>query len=168
MGTKAYEDQETSISGADAPETSRPHRKRKRMITGFGVALLFFLVFCVFALFNFHTVVVSGRSMEPTFHTGQRVLVSKAYWLVGPIRDNDVVVLKDTGPTGYIIKRVAYSDGETVDWKWVPDTYPIANGPYKVPEGQVYVLGDNKPESEDSRKFGPRDKGDILGKVIVW
>ncbi|AIE86207.1 signal peptidase I [Fimbriimonas ginsengisoli Gsoil 348] len=105
--------------------------------------------------------------MFPTFKSGQHVLVSRAYWLVGPIKDNDVVVLTDTGPTGYIIKRVMWSAGETVNWKWAPENYDIRKGPFVVPPGCVYVLGDNRPESEDSRKFGPRKVEEILGKVLV-
>lgn len=138
------------------------------MITGFGFALLIVLGFAVFCFLNFSTVVVSGRSMQPTFHTGQRLLVSKAYWLFGPIKDKDIVVLHDTNPADYIIKRVAYLGGETVDWKNVPDEYQIEKGPYVVPTGQIYVLGDNRPESEDSRKFGPRDLTEVIGKVIIW
>jgi signal peptidase I len=130
--------------------------------------MLLVLAFAIFAYLNFKTVEVQGRSMFPTFRTGQRVLVSKAYWLVGPIRDNDVVVLTDTGPTGYIIKRVMWSGGEKVDWKWVPDNYRLELGALTVPPGFIYVLGDNRPESEDSRKFGPRDLKDVIGKVIVW
>lgn len=137
-------------------------------MTGFGFAMLLVLVFAIFFYANFKTVQVSGRSMFPTFKDGQRVLVSKAYWLVGPIQDKDVVVLKDTGPTGFIIKRVYRKENEAVDWKFVPDDYGIDQGTYKVPKGNIYVLGDNLPESEDSRRFGPRPVSDVLGKVIVW
>ena len=138
------------------------------MITGFGFALLLVLAFAIFAVLNFQTVVVSGQSMEPTFHTGKRLLVSKAYWLVGPIKDNDIVVLHDTVPNAYIIKRVVYSGGEKVDWKWVPRDYNVERGPLVVPVGSVYLLGDNRPVSEDSRVFGPRELSEIIGKVVVW
>jgi signal peptidase I len=106
--------------------------------------------------------------MEPTLHTGQKVWVSRAYWLVGPIRDKDIVVVQDSNPDGFIIKRVYKMGGETVDWFNVPKNWTLAQGEYKVPSGQIYLLGDNREESEDSRAFGPRDISTVLGKVVVW
>jgi len=175
MGKTANEDQHESISeGFPSPDSSRitetsgtPRKGRKQAITGFGVVMLFFLVFAILFKVSVRTVEVSGRSMFPTFHTGQRVLVCNAYWFVGPIKDGDVVVLTDSGPTGYIIKRVFKMGGETVDWKYVPGDWPIGKGAYKVKEDCVYVLGDNLPESEDSRVFHERPLKDVIGKVIV-
>jgi signal peptidase I len=139
---------------------------RQRAITGFGITLLFILGFAVFFYLNFTTVVVSGQSMEDTFHSGDRLLASKAYWLVGPIRDKDVVVIKEENERGYLIKRVAYMPGETVDYVNVPDNWSLAQGDYVVPAEKLYVLGDNFAVSEDSRKFGPVPEKDVLGKVI--
>lgn len=129
------------------------------MLVVLGLSLIFY--------FNFKTVQVSGVSMLPTFKNGRRLLVSKAYWLVGNIRHKDIVVVRDENPTGYIIKRVAYMAGEEVDWKDSPEGHRLTNGKYKVPEGTVFVLGDNRPQSEDSRKFGPVPLKSILGKVLV-
>ncbi len=140
---------------------------RKRAITGFSATLLFLLAFAIYFFFTFQTVVVSGESMLPTLKSGQRVLTSKAYWLVGPIKQKDVVVLKDDGPTGYIIKRVYKMAGEVVDWSLVPETFDFRSGEFKVPDGNVYVLGDNREVSEDSRKFGPVPLEKIIGKVVI-
>lgn len=129
--------------------------------------MLLVLAFSVFFYLNFKTVQVSGVSMVPTFKDGQRVLVSKAYWLIGPIRNKDIVVISDDGPTGFMIKRVYKMAGETVDWKNIPDGHKIADGPFVVPEGTVFVLGDNRDQSEDSRRFGPVELEKILGKVVV-
>ncbi|MBC8064739.1 MAG: signal peptidase I [Chlorobia bacterium] len=140
---------------------------RKRAITGFGVILLFLLAFALYFHFTFTTVVVSGDSMLPTLKNGQRVLTSKAYWLVGPIGVKDVVVIKDDGPTGYIIKRVYRMPGEVVEWYNVPDSVDVREGEYKVPPNHVYVLGDNREVSEDSRRFGPVLLSNIIGKVVI-
>lgn len=138
----------------------------KRAITGFGVTLILILLIALFFYFNFTTVVVSGTSMLPTFQDHQRLLASKAYWLVGAVQDNDVVVIKMDGSKDYIIKRVYKMAGETVDWKNVPEDYPLTRGEYKVPDDSIFVLGDNRPVSEDSRKFGPIKVEQILGKIV--
>lgn len=140
---------------------------RKRAITGFGVTLLVLLAFASYFYLTFKTVVVTGESMLPTLKNGQRVLTSKAYWLVGPVKQKDIVVLKDDGPTGYIIKRVYRMEGEVVDWYNVPDGFDFTKGEFKVPPGHVYVLGDNREVSEDSRRFGPVKVEDIIGKVVI-
>lgn len=142
-------------------------RKKKRLVTGFTAVLLFLLVFAIFMGMNFRTVVVDGLSMFPTLQDRQRVLVCKADWLVGALKKGDIVVIKSDGPTGYIIKRISRMGGELVDSWNSPESWPVENGPYKVPEGEVFVLGDNYAHSEDSRKFGPVPVTQILGKVIM-
>ncbi len=141
--------------------------KRKVAKRGISAFLIVALALAVFLNFNVKTVVVSGHSMEPTFQSGRRLLVSKAFWLIGPIRDKDIVVVTDSNPDGYIIKRVYKMGGETVDWRYVPRSWPLANGPYKVPPGKLFLIGDNLPVSEDSRAFGPVDMSQVLGKVII-
>jgi signal peptidase I len=126
------------------------------------------LALAVFARFNFYTVVVQGPSMEPTFYTGRRLLVSHAWWLVGPLRDNDIVVVTDPNPDGYIIKRVYKMEGEEVDFYNVPRSYNLSQGKYIVPPNCIYLLGDNRPKSDDSRSFGPVDRSKILGKVLIF
>lgn len=124
------------------------------------------LAMTIFFYLNFTTVVVSGVSMEPTFHDKQRLLASKAYWLVGSLKEKDVVVVKQDEENDYIIKRIYKLPGEVVDWANVPGSYRLEKGEYRVPEGHVYVLGDNREVSEDSRKFGPVPIDHIIGKIV--
>ncbi len=149
-----------------ASEQKRKVPSRKAVIwTGFGGFLMFLLAVSIFFWLSFTTVEVQGNSMEPTLDQGQRLLVSKAYWLVGPIKENDIVVIKK--PDEVIIKRVYKMAGETVDLAQVPETWDITRGKYVVPEGTIYVLGDNRDVSEDSRQDGPFPIKDVLGKVVV-
>lgn len=170
MGHTAYENRE-SISDKARAETSggsSMSRGTKRAFTGFGVVMLVVLAFVVVFFLNVKTIQVSGSSMLNTFKNGDRVFASKAYWMIGPIKKKDIVVIRDDGPTGYIIKRVAYMAGEAVDWKDKPESAPLDGTKFVVPAGHVFVLGDNRNESEDSRKFGPVAMSDILWKVVVW
>jgi signal peptidase I len=152
------------VSSGDAQGAVR----RRRAFRGFGVFLLAVLGFALFFQVNFQTVSVRGHSMEPTFSHGDRLLVSRAYWLVGPIRRNDIVVvrMKDTGDV--LIKRVKGLPGDVVDFIDVPSTWKIGMGEYRVPEGGMYLLGDNRPVSQDSRVFGPFAPEDVVGKVVVY
>ncbi|HVL40341.1 MAG TPA: signal peptidase I [Fimbriimonadaceae bacterium] len=141
--------------------------KKRAAFTGFGVVLLGVLAFSIYFFLTFRTVVVSGESMEPTFRSGQRLLVSKAYWLVGPIKEKDIVVVQGEKPTDYMIKRVYKLSGGIVDWANAPVNWAITDGEYRVPEGQLYILGDNREVSEDSRRFGPIRLDQVIGKVVV-
>jgi signal peptidase I len=148
----------------NAEKAIPPPVKKKRTLRRFSVTTLVLLAVALFFFFNFHTVVVSGQSMEPIFHTGERLLACKAYWLVGPVKDNDVIVI--LRPHEYIIKRVYRTQGQTVDWVNAPTSWNITQGEYKVPEGFVYVLGDNRKVSEDSRVFGAVPLDHVIGKIL--
>lgn len=84
---------------------------------------------------------ISGRSMCPTFHHGDRVVAIKK-WLTS-IKKDDVVVIKNKREI-LLIKRVQH----------------IQNKKY-------FVVGDNEKESTDSRKFGWISNKDIIGRVIA-
>jgi signal peptidase I len=105
--------------------------------------------------------------MLPTFKDGRKLLVTKAYWLVGPLQREDIVVVKDNNPAGFMIKRIYRMGGEIVEPKYAPLSHPLQDGPFRVPEGTIYVLGDNRGHSDDSRKIGPIPLGKVLGKVLV-
>ena len=66
-----------------------------------------------------------------------------------------------------MIKRVYGLPGDTIDFFNTPEEWNISSGEYVVPPGKYYVIGDNREVSEDSRKIGPIEKGQILGKVIA-
>ncbi|MDX2064480.1 MAG: signal peptidase I [Fimbriimonadaceae bacterium] len=121
----------------------------------------------------YRTVVVAGDSMAPTFQDGQWVLMDKRDR--DQVSRGDVVVLKANGER--FIKRVAYVEGEQYFQWW--DGRELIDMPYgmparkrthnirvrTVPEGYVYVLGDNVAHSEDSRDFGPVPVASIVGVV---
>ncbi|GBC92397.1 Signal peptidase I S [bacterium HR15] len=112
---------------------------------------------------NFRIVVVDGHSMEPTYSHGQRVLMTWNYWLFGPIRRGDVVVIQLPGGTR-LIKRVIALGGEEVPRPyWGPMIWRMGR---RVPPGYVYVVGDNMERSEDSRQLGPFPLTQVQGKIV--
>lgn len=139
---------------------------KKVAVTSFGIVLFILLGITLFLYSTIRTVVVSGESMLPTFKSGQRLLACNAYWLVGGINVKDVVVVKEENSNEYIIKRVYKLAGEVVDWNNVPEDWSLQKGEYRVPENHVFVLGDNREVSEDSRKFGAVPVNRIIGKII--
>ena len=124
---------------------------------------------------------VEGQSMEPNLHTDQRLVVEKVtYRFHGPQR-HDIVVLKlPSQGDELLIKRViglpgetveihdgqVYINGELLDEPFVDEeTYPGRNGQVTVPPLHVYVLGDNRNHSNDSRSFGPVPIENVVGRA---
>jgi signal peptidase I len=135
---------------------------------------------------------VSGHSMDTTLHDGDRVLVNKlSYRLHDPNR-GDVVVLKTIEGAGErdLIKRVVGLPGETIEYRscvlfvngkelvepYLDPTVVTLNScggdqaKLTIPADHVFVMGDNRGGSKDSRDIGPVDYGDLLGRafVVIW
>jgi signal peptidase I len=150
------------------------------------ISLTVILVLFVF-LFRVN-IVVDGDSMKPNFHNGNRVLVS---CLGNNLSQGDVVVVDEhaTGLHERLIKRVIATSDQTVnidfttgivsvDGKKLDESAYIKNGitkdqydvefPKKVPAGHIFVLGDNRTISEDSRfrEVGMIDSRYVIGKVV--
>ncbi len=129
--------------------------------------------------------VIPTGSMIPTIGIGERVLANKFIYRFDSPKQGDIVVFDDptkTVPT--LIKRVIAVGGQTVDIKdgavWVDGTKldePYVYGkpsepgdvilPLTLPEGQVWLMGDNRTNSHDSRWFGPQPVSIIHGKAFV-
>jgi len=122
---------------------------------------------------------VHGQSMEPNLHTDQRLIVEKvSYPLRGP-RRGDIVVVQVDGYDVPPIKRVIGLPGETIEIReghvWVDgrslDEDYLADieqgdfGPYTVPAGHVFVMGDNRNVSGDSRLFGSVPLTNVWGRA---
>ncbi len=116
-----------------------------------AIAVLIVITCLVFQFVLLPSLVL-GDSMYPTLRSGQFVLVLRTGIFYRQIRHGEVVVI--SMDDAMIVKRVALLPGE-VD----PDGY-------RIPEGYVYVLGDNLARSYDSREFGPVPIDRVVGKVI--
>jgi signal peptidase I len=132
--------------------------------------------------------VVPTGSMLPTIQLGDQLLANKLIYRIRPPEPGDIAVFDDptkTVPT--LIKRVIAVGGETVDVRdgkvWVngkalvePYTHgePNEPGPLKlpvhIPAGDVWMMGDNRTASEDSRWFGPVAISTVRGEgfFVYW
>jgi signal peptidase I len=132
----------------------------------------------VINLFLAQATQVLGQSMEPNLHSTQRVVVEKVtYRLVHGPRRGDIVVIDLPEQTDMLIKRVVglpgetievrdgkvYIDGEQLDESWAVRPGGANYGPETVPPLHVFVMGDNRGASNDSRNFGPVTIESVVG-----
>ncbi len=134
----------------------------------------------VIQLFLAQATRVYGQSMEPNLHTDQRLVVEKISYRLHSPRRGDVVVLRlpERG-SELLIKRViglpgdtieirdgiVYINGEALDEPYVIYRSHETMAPRVVPPLTVFVLGDNRSASNDSRSFGPVHRDHIIGRA---
>lgn len=127
---------------------------------------------------------VVGSSMEPTYHNGNIVLVDKVFYKRSQPQYDDIVIVKYHVSAGedQIIKRVVGLGGDRIEMK---DNQLYRNGElleedyiqeamvgnedfaYDIPEGKIFVMGDNRNRSVDSRLIGYIDfEDEVIGRVF--
>lgn len=120
-------------------------------------------------------------SMEPNFHEGQRLLVNKAAYFFDDPERGDVVVFHAPNGNGDYIKRVIGIPGDTMEIKnrnvyvngvKLEEPYIMAPPRYtmeemEVPEGEYFVLGDNRNNSNDSHRGWLAEGEDIIGRAWI-
>jgi signal peptidase I len=125
---------------------------------------------------------VTGPSMLPHVQPGEVVLINTLAYRFGPIRRGDVVALaRDEATAQTFLKRVVALPGDRVridrgtlivNDRPVPEPYVSfpdqrSVAAVTVPAHGLYVLGDNRAESEDSREWGPIDESAVIGKALL-
>ena len=141
----------------------------------------------VLNLFVVQVTEVRQQSMRPTLEQNDRVLVSKLDYRFGAPTVGDIIVFNPPDPSATIpyVKRVVAVGGDVVDLRNgnlfvngkqldIPEAHGVTQPqapqivyPFTVPEGQIFVMGDNRTFSSDSRTFGAVPVGNIIGKVIL-
>lgn len=148
------------------------------------VLAVFMLIYMLF----FRVVVVVGSSMYDTLHNGDRLLLISSTIYKNPKQGDIIVASKESFAGGEcIVKRVIATEGQTVyidfvtgevkvdgvvleeDYIYTKTTlFEGVKFPLTVEEGHVFVLGDNRDNSKDSRnpQIGQIDVREILGKAV--
>lgn len=149
----------------------------------YSIAIAFAAVFLLFQ-FVLLSIVVDGSSMYPTLQDKERVM---AFRLGAPKQGSIVILSEETGLDLVLVKRVVAAEGQTVeiteegivlvDGEPLDEDFdailPHKRGdhdyPVTVPEGHIFVLGDNRNGSSDSRynTVGFVDKDEVLGTVFL-
>ncbi|ALC89113.1 signal peptidase I [Bacillus sp. FJAT-18017] len=152
-----------------------------------GIALI---IVIVVRTFLFTPVIVEGASMMPTLHNNERMMVTK----VGELERFDIVVFHANETENYI-KRVIGLPGDKIEYKndklfingkqykehylaeykkeldSYGDTGPLTNNfTATVPKDTIFVMGDNRRKSMDSRHIGPISKDKVIGEtsIVFW
>ena len=161
------------------------YRRNKETLEWYDALAMAVAIIALVFTFGVRIVKVDGHSMDHTLSDGERILIN----LLKAPDYGDIVVVD--GYTDYgkpLVKRVIAKGGDTISIDYEAGTVTV-NGevlqedyiaapthlgydvefPYTVPEGTVFVMGDNRNESLDSRSsyVGCIDERDILGKVLL-
>lgn len=179
------------VAAAETPaEAAAKSSSRRRdalewvlvLVGALGAALLI-------KTFLFQAFFIPSASMEPTLHIGDRVLVNKLSYKFGDVERGDLVVFKrpdiaaeEPALVRDLIKRVIALPGETVEARdgavyvngerlkedYLPPGTISENLPSQVvPDGKIWVMGDNRTNSRDSRVLGAIDIDSVHGRAFV-
>jgi len=175
-----------SVGAAAPPTAGRATRLTSwraiwELLHDLSVAVLFCFFLITFVAQAFR---VQGTSMEPVLHDGDRILVNKLVYRYSPIERGDVVVFwYPRDPSVSFIKRVVGRPGDRIEIRAgrlfvngieVKEDYlhpafrdSDYHGPFEVPRGYYFVLGDHRRSSNDSRSWGAVPEKYIYGRAAL-
>jgi signal peptidase I len=175
-------------SSNNLPEPVKPPQKRSGYF-GFLIDVLETLVLSLILFLVINTVSarirVDGSSMEPTLHNGEFVIVNKLAYKLGEPKLGDIIVFHfPRDPDQEYIKRVigvpgddvniqggkVYVNGREINEPYIAAPPAYTDSHWDVPEGQLFVLGDNRNNSSDSHSWGTVPLEYVVGKAlfIYW
>ncbi|PIR02403.1 MAG: signal peptidase I [Candidatus Nealsonbacteria bacterium CG_4_9_14_0_2_um_filter_37_38] len=151
------------------------------------IVIIALLIVVPIRYFIFQPFLVRGQSMEPDFQDGNYLIIDEISYRFNEPQRGEVVVFKFPNlPSQRFIKRIIGLPGEVIkiedgkiivskegesqvldESKYLPLTETLGDFQISLAEGQYFVLGDNRPSSYDSRRWGVLPKENIIGKVFI-
>lgn len=136
------------------------------------------------------TIQAEEEAMMPTLNPAERVIIDRSVYRQQEPERGDIIsfifsysqissekviyikrVIATEGETVRITKGKVYVDNKKIREPYLNDEPDFSDfGPLKIPKDYVYIMGDNRANSPDSRHFGPVDKSNVLGKIcyVYW
>ncbi len=186
-------------SSAQPTPPRKPEAWKRNAVEWLVVVVVAVAVALLISATSVQAFFIPSKSMESTLHVGDRVLVNKWSYRLHGVHRGDVVVFtrpKDEPASNVndLIKRVIGLPGDTVtianNHVYInnqqlnepyldPGTVSVAvqgkwactpEAPCKIPKGQLWVMGDNRTDSEDSRYFGTIPESSVVGRAFfrIW
>ncbi|RPI52700.1 MAG: signal peptidase I [Chloroflexi bacterium] len=164
---------------ADQENSPRERSALREIVETVVFTLLIYLLVRTFLFENYRVV---GQSMVPSLQNNQFLVVSKLDYRLHEPRRGDIIVFRDPfNPERKLIKRIIGLPGENVevqngqvlvDQARLSEPYIADLGRYNqaltpIPDGQYYVLGDNRNNSSDSHSWGLLAEDKIVGKALL-
>ncbi len=164
---------------------SGPWRTLKELVQ---IVVLAFILSFVLRTYIVEARQIPSGSMKPTLQIGDRLMVDKILFKFSDLQRGDIVVFKptpaasiNTGADTYFIKRIiglpgdevsvaggkVYINGQPLDEPYEAEPPAYAYGPEKVPDGMLFVMGDNRNYSADSHIWGFLPEENVKGKAFA-
>ncbi|MDD3519912.1 MAG: signal peptidase I [Actinomycetota bacterium] len=169
--------------------SSKKEKSRSKELLSYLIVILCAaLVSILFRIFLFEPFIVPSPSMEPTLMVNDKVIVNKFSYKYFGIERGDLITFHSPIDNNKdLVKRAIAFEGETITLKddgsiyindeklerdfYNPNDKPIyREESYKIGKNEIFVMGDNRNNSYDSRYFGPVMETEVFGKVffIYW
>jgi len=167
----------------------RPKLKTPGMLLEAASTIVFIIAVTVLFDLAIPRSLVDGHSMEPTFYGDDRLVVSRVNYLIGEPQRGDILVFNSLVPAEaevgiMLIKRVVGLPGDTVeiidqevyingvklDESYIKEPCQLSrcrDDMWELGEEEYFMMGDNRNNSRDSRRFGPVPLNKIVGQVVL-
>lgn len=170
------------------PENTPVERTEHPLTEIVRFSIIAILIVIPIRLFVAQPFIVSGASMDETFHSGQYLIVDQvSYRFEAPARGDVVIFRYPRDPSKFFIKRVIgipgdtvtiedahvtitndeYPDGFTLDEPYIKSMAPAPAMVETLGDREYFVMGDNRDQSSDSRAWGVLQEERIIGRALV-